>query len=377
MTNRPLRVVVAPDSFKGSATASAVAHAIADGWRSVRPGDDILSLPMADGGEGTVDAFADVDGAIVVTTTVEGPDGLLVDARWVRLPASADAPDGTAVVEIAGTSGLGLLDPLLPLDAHTRGLGQAIGAALDSGVSRILVGLGGSASTDGGAGALQALGARLLSDDGTDVPGGGRGLGALATVDLSLLRRLPPRGVVVLTDVRNPLLGARGAAGVFAPQKGATAADVVVIEANLRRFRDCAAADDATASALSEEPGAGAAGGTGFGLMLWGASVRSGATEIAERVGLPAALADADIVITGEGRFDAQTSEGKVASHVVGLARAAGVPVLLVAGSIAAHPGMFADHAELAGLAGSATESFEHPEQWASRAGAELAARLR
>ncbi|AAT88607.1 glycerate kinase [Leifsonia xyli subsp. xyli] len=375
--SRPLRIVVAPDSFKGTADAAAIARALAGGWLSARPQDDLALRPMADGGEGTVAAFAAaVPGARTRTVIVDGPDDRPVKAHWVHLPASAGRPGGTAVIEVAETSGIGLLDPLRPHDAHTRGLGQAIAASLDAGVSQLLIGLGGSASSDGGAGALAALGAQLLTLTGTDIPAGNRGLRELARLDLAELRALPPGGVRLLGDVRSPLLGPDGAAAVFGPQKGATAAEAGQLEANLRRLRDSAARSHPAAVPLSRLPGAGAAGGTGFGLLLWGASLVSGSAEIAERIGLDAALKDADLVITGEGRYDRQTARGKVASHVTALAAAQNTPVALVARLIEAPTTAFAHRIELAGLAGSAQESHTRPLHWCHQAGAILAGQV-
>ncbi|WP_285114571.1 glycerate kinase [Leifsonia sp. fls2-241-R2A-40a] len=372
------RIVVAPDSFKGSAGAEVVAAAVADGWRSVRPSDEVIELPMADGGEGTVDAFlAAVPGAIQRTVVVDGPDNRPVTARWALLPAAEATPGGTAVIEVAQTSGLGLLDPLRPLHAHTRGLGQAIAAALDGGVSRVLVGLGGSATTDGGAGALVALGARLTTRTGADIADGNTGLGTVAAVDLSGLRPAPEGGVVLLTDVRSPLLGERGAARVFGPQKGASPGDVEVMEVYLENLVRRTAEHFPSATALSERPGAGAAGGTGFGLSLWGATIRVGADEIAAQLKLPEAVRAADLVITGEGRYDEQTGEGKVAARVASLAREADVPVALVAGLVAIEPQGFADRVELTSLAGSAAASLADAANWARRAGGVLAARWR
>ncbi|WP_431246265.1 glycerate kinase [Leifsonia xyli] len=371
-----LRVVIAPDSFKGSADADAVSRAIAEGWSAVRPADHVRRLPMADGGEGTVDAFlASAPGAAGRSTAVEGPDGRPVSARWALLPPTGSDGGPTAVLEIAQTSGLGLMHPLRPLDGHTRGLGRLIVAALDAGATRILIGLGGSATSDGGSGALQEIGARLTDERGGPIPPGNAGLASLAHVDLTALRRTPEDGVTLLTDVRSPLLGERGAARMFGPQKGASPAEVETLERNLTRFVRCVATRRPDADAVSVRPGAGAAGGTGFGLALWGADFRAGAQEVAARLGLPAAIREADLVITGEGRFDEQTREGKVAAEVASLASAAGTPVLLVAGSIAADPAGFADQVELSSLAGSVEASVADTVRWARRAGEVLAAR--
>ncbi|WP_242492452.1 glycerate kinase, partial [Agromyces binzhouensis] len=231
-------------------------------WMLVAPHDELVPKPMADGGEGTLDAFeAAVAGSERVPVTVQGPDDRPVDAAWLRLP------DGSALVELALTSGITLLDPLRPFDAHTIGFGQAIAAALDGGATRVLLAIGGSSSTDGGAGALAALGGRFLDGDGWPVPAGNRGLGSIARVDLSGLRERPARGAAILSDVTNPLLGPFGAAAIFGPQKGAAPEEVEPLERNLGRL--VRAMPDR--AAFADAAGAGAAGGTGFGLLVWGA----------------------------------------------------------------------------------------------------------
>ncbi|MFE6964037.1 glycerate kinase [Agromyces sp. NPDC057679] len=361
------RVVIAPDSFKGTATAAEAAAAIARGWRTMRPGDELVLHPMADGGEGTLDAFAAaVPGATRMPVTVTGPLDAPVAAHWLLLPGEP----ATGVVELAVTSGITLLDPLAPLDAHTRGFGQAIAAALDHGVVRLLLALGGSASTDGGAGALAALGAELLDGAGRPVPSGGRALARLAEVRLDGLRRPPVSGARLLVDVTNPLLGATGAAEVFGPQKGATAADVALLDAGLARLAELLPGTDPTT------PGAGAAGGTGFGLLAWGAGIAPGARTVAETIGLPGALHGASLVITGEGRYDGQSAAGKAPSEVVRLAEAAGIPAALVAGLVSVEPvrAGFAASASLTELAGSGAAAVAEPLRWLERAGAELAA---
>ncbi len=376
------RVVLAPDSFKGTASAADAAAALAAGWRAVRPADELVVRPMADGGEGTLDAFASaVPGATRMPLTVRGPVSSPVSTHWLLLP------DGTGVVELAATSGITLLDPLEPLDAHSAGFGEAIAAALDHGVERLLLALGGSASTDGGAGALVALGGRFLDATGRPVALGNRGLASLARVDLSGLRPLPAGGAVILGDVTNPLLGPLGAAAVFGPQKGADAATVAVLEehlARLARLSDGAASGHAADASdagtvvgsvhgLAAVPGAGAAGGAGFGLMLWGAEMGGGAALIASTVGLAAAIAGAELVITGEGRFDGQSEAGKAPTVVAGLARGAGVPTALVAGAITAEPRGFAASVALSELAGSGAAAMAEPLRWLEAAGAELA----
>lgn len=361
------RVVVAPDSFKGTASSADAAAALAAGWRSVRPGDELALRPMADGGEGTLDAFESaVPGARRRPVTVHGPGSDPVATHWLLLP------DGTGVVELAATSGITLLDPLAPLDAHTLGFGEAIAAALDAGVTRLLLGIGGSASTDGGAGALAGLGGSFLAAGDRPVKLGNRGLGTLLRVDLSALRPLPERGALILSDVTNPLLGPAGAAAVFGPQKGADAATVEVLDENLARL--VRAVPDGRA--LATTPGAGAAGGTGFGLLVWGAEMGGGAELVAQAIGLGPAIEGADLVITGEGRFDGQSASGKAPTVVAAMARAAGVPTALVAGAVTAEPRGFVSSAALAELAGGAAAAMAEPGRWLEAAGAQLARTL-
>lgn len=358
-----MRVVLAPDSFKGTVDAAEAADALARGWRRERPGDELVLRPMADGGEGTLDAFAAaVPGAERMPVRVTGPDGRPVDSCWLRLP------DGTAVVELATTSGLTLLDPLRPYDAHTRGFGEAIAAALDAGATRLLLGLGGSSSTDGGVGALTALGARFTDASGAPIAPGNRGLAALAAVDLDGLRPLPAGGAVVLGDVTNLLLGEHGAAAVFGPQKGAAAADVPVLDAGLYQLVRVMGA-----APFADEPGSGAAGGTGFGLLAWGAAMGAGSALVAEAIGLAAELEDADLVITGEGRYDGQSEAGKAPSEVARLARVAGVPVALVAGAITAEAAGFEASVSLTELAGDGRRAMADGVRWLEEAGARLA----
>lgn len=373
-----MRVVLAPDSFKGSITAAEVAAALAEGWRDVDPDAEIAARPMADGGEGTLDAFAAaIPGSTRMRVTVTGPHGRPVPASWLLLPPTPDAPYGTAVVELAGTSGIELLgEELRPLDAHSVGFGEAIAAALDHRtaehqVSRLVLGIGGSASTDGGIGMLTALGARFTDAAGTAIPVGARGLDTVAAADLSALRALPEGGVVVLTDVTNPLLGPAGSAAVFGPQKGLDLAAVARADAGLARLATLLPADPIA-------PGAGAAGGVGFGLLAWGARLVPGAAEVAELVGLRDALGAASVVVTGEGSFDGQSAAGKAPTHVAALAAEAGVPVALVAGRIApdADASAFAAAVSLTALAGSGAAAMSEPARWLRAAGAELARAL-
>lgn len=387
-------VVVAPDSFKGSATAIQAAAALAEGWRSVRPGEDVRLVPLADGGEGTLDAFATAYGADARTSAqrmpliVTGPDGRRAASEWLLL-RDADGVT-TGVVEAASTCGISMMGEPDPLGATSTGFGEAIAAALDYGVEKIVLAIGGTACTDGGAGALVALGAGVEDASGSPIEAGGGALRGVERVDLGGLRPLPPGGAVVLGDVTNPLLGPGGAAAVFGPQKGADARDVTALEAGLARWAERVASSladadadtaadvaadvpgaDVAVAADADAPGAGAAGGLGFGLMLWGATMSPGSTAIGDLLGLPALLRGASIVLTGEGRFDEQSAHGKVPAYVL---RVAGeVPVVLVAGSVEAAPTGFAQAIALDALAGSVAEAMEHPLIWLRAAGAEVA----
>jgi glycerate 2-kinase len=324
----PPRVVVAPDKFKGSLSASGVAEAVAAGIASKRGDAQLDLLPVADGGDGTVDAAVAAGFARIAVDTV-GPTGEQVATSYA-------ARDRVAVVELASSVGLSRLvgGRLDPLGSSTYGLGVVVGAALDIGATRIVLGLGGSASTDGGAGMLQALGARLLDDHGRDLPPGGGSLSRLAQVDLSpLRRRLGTVELVAAIDVDNPLLGPRGAAEVFGPQKGASADDVADLEHGLARWAGFVAA--ATGRDLAWSPGAGAAGGTGFAaLAAMGAVARPGIELVLELTRFDQAVREAVLVVTGEGSLDEQSLAGKAP---VGVARAArlahpSVPVVAVAG---------------------------------------------
>lgn len=370
-----MRVVVAPDSLKGSVTAAEAASAIAAGWLEVRPDDEVVLAPMADGGEGTVSAVAAaIADADVRRSRVTGPGSARsqrdVDARWLLLPPTADQPR-TALIELAEASGLLLLDAPAPLTAHTLGLGQLIREAISAGADRVLIALGGSGSTDGGAGALEGLGARLRDVHGDPVPLGNIGLGLLASIDFDSALAPPVAGAIVLSDVDNPLLGDRGAVAVFGPQKGMTAAQSPEAERVLAHFAELVASSATTASV--EAPGAGAAGGTGFGMLAWGATITSGSRAIADTIGLAGAISGADLVITAEGRFDGQSAGGKAPVEVARLAAAAGVPCALVAGVIDAPAEGFAQSVALVTLAGSAEASLADPVEWLRRSGAALA----
>jgi glycerate kinase len=317
-------VVVCLDKFRGSLTAVQACAALTEGLRGARPDLDVVPLPVADGGEGTVDAVV-AAGSTAVVRRVSGPTGQPVDATFA-------VSGRRAVVELAEASGLALCATApQPLTATTFGTGELIRAALDRGCRSIVLGVGGSATTDGGAGLLQALGARLLDDQDRELPPGGAALRNLARVDLSGLDpRLAECTVTLASDVDSPLLGHSGAASVFGPQKGADPAAVAVLEAGLTRWAERVA--DATGSDRSEQPGAGAAGGTGFAaLAVLGAEMRPGIDVVLDEIDADRRLATADLVIVGEGRLDEQSLRGKAP---VGVARRTprGVPVIAVSG---------------------------------------------
>ncbi len=361
-----MRVIAAPDSFKGSIGAAAAAAALASGWLRVRPADELIQLPLADGGEGTLAVLAAAaPSARWHAERVAGPVGEPVRAAWLELAGNA------AVVELAAAAGLTLLAEPMPLAAHSYGVGELIASALDAGARRIVIALGGSACTDGGTGALTALGARFEDAAGAVLPLGGGALRDLARIDLTGLRPPPGGGVTCLTDVRAPLLGPDGAAAVFGPQKGASRADVAVLDAGLARLASLLGGDPA-------EPGAGSAGGCGYGLAAaWGAGLRPGAAEIAMIAGLPAAIEGADLIITGEGQYDASSENGKVVGAVravAAAARPAAVPVAVVAGRMAVTPPAGVRAVELAALAGGPQAALADPGRWLADAAALLAA---
>lgn len=326
-----MKIVICPDSFKESLPADAAAQAIAEGVRELWPDAECVCLPLADGGEGTLDALVSATGGQLLRHTVRGPLGAPVDARFAVLG------DGeTALIEMAEAAGLMRIprSERDPLRASTYGVGELIAAALAQGARRILLGLGGSATQDGGAGMLQALGARLLDADGQPLPPGGAALAQLATLDLAPMQAaLAGVQVAVACDVDNPLCGPRGASAVFAPQKGAGPAEVAQLDAALAHWgRYLAQACGREVAAL---PGAGAAGGMGAAaLAAFDARLRPGIDWVMDAVRLDEALRGADWVISGEGRADGQSAGGKVLSGVARRAQAAGVPVLALVGCL-------------------------------------------
>ncbi|QUH04193.1 glycerate kinase [Saccharopolyspora erythraea] len=364
---RALRVLVAPDSFKGSATATEVAGALADGWARQRPRDEVLVLPQADGGEGTAAAIeASVAQARWRTgPLVTGPDGDPVSGRWLALA------DGTAVIELAQICGLPMLRRPDPVGASTRGLGETIRAAVESGAPRVCVTLGGSASTDGGAGALCGLGARLLDRHNRHLTDGGLALAELDHIDITGLIAPPPGGVELLTDTRAVLTGPNGAASVFGPQKGASPTQIAALDTALDHFAEMLAQ---VLPVDAAQPGAGAAGGTGFGLGAWGGCLVEGASRIAELTGLTRALPECDVVVTGEGCYDHTSATGKLVGFVLGRARENGLRTAVVAGRLAETPPDLG--LDLTVLAGSAQDAMTDPLRWLRQAATTAARRL-
>jgi len=321
------RAVVAPDKFKGSLTAGEAAAAIERGIRAGAPSlEEVRAIPMADGGEGTVDAFL-AGGAQRVVRTVRGPLGEPIEATFALAGS-------TAIVEMAAASGLALTPSKRrdPLRATTFGTGELVLAALDAGATHIVVGIGGSATNDAGAGFLQALGARLLDGSGRMLVPGGAALAAIERIDLrDFDARVDSARFEVAADVDNPLCGPNGASAIFGPQKGAYPADVLLLDAALTHFADVAARTLGVDH--RNDVAAGAAGGLGFALIAFaGAAVRPGVEIVAQLRHLGAALEGADAVFTGEGSIDTQTLAGKTVAGVGRLARAAGVGAIVAFG---------------------------------------------
>ncbi|MEW2493739.1 glycerate kinase [Streptomyces nodosus] len=329
--NGTRRVLIAADKFKGSLTALEVAERVTAGLRRVVPGLEVEALPVADGGDGTV-AAAVAAGFVRQEARVTGPLGREVTAAFALR-------GDTAVVEMAEASGLGRLPAgvLAPLTATTHGSGELLRAALDAGARTIVFGVGGSATTDGGAGMLSALGARFLDAAGEPVPPGGGGLAGLARADLSGLDpRLASVDLVLASDVDNPLTGPKGAPAVYGPQKGASPDDVAALDAALVHYAEVL--EEAVGSRAAEyagAPGAGAAGGIGYGALLLGARFRPGIEVMLDVLGFAPALERASLVITGEGSLDEQTLHGKAPAGVAAAARAAGKEVVAVCGRLA------------------------------------------
>jgi len=330
-----LRVLLAPDSYKGSLTSVEVVRALAQGWAAARPRDELILAPLADGGEGMLAAMAESGGWEWMECPAHDPLGRPLTARWLR-----SANGKRAAMELAEASGLSRLpagEPRSPLAATTEGTGEILRAILDEGIRRVALGVGGSATSDGGSGLLRALGARFEAGEHDSLLGP---VPDLASIDLSGLdRRLGELSLSVACDVTNPLLGETGSAAIFGPQKGAWPGDVESLEAWLARYADLLEA--VTGVEARANPGAGAAGGTSFGLMCLAPRLRSfevtpGVELVMQETSFYPRLEAADLVITGEGRIDSQTAFGKTAQGVAQRARAAGVPCLAVGGSVTA-----------------------------------------
>ncbi|MEP6797767.1 MAG: glycerate kinase [Lapillicoccus sp.] len=366
------RLLLCPDKFKGTLTGEQVAEHVARGLRSVLPDIELVVVPVADGGDGTLAAAVSA-GFTRMALTASGPTGAPVDTAYgIR--------GREAVVELAEVSGLGQLPDgqLAALTATSRGTGELIAAALDAGARRVVVGLGGSACTDGGAGLLAALGARVLTASGDPVPPGGAGLADAASLELSRMHPgLADAEIVVACDVDNPLTGPHGAAAVYGPQKGASTNDVATLDAALAHFADLVVG--AIGVERRDDPGAGAAGGVGFGLVsVAGATMRPGAGLVFELTGLADAMADVDLVITGEGSLDEQTLNGKAPAAVADLARGLGIRVVAVAGRVLLSEDQlrkagFCDSYSLVDVAPSTQEAMRNPAPLLEQIGARIA----
>ena len=326
-----MKIVIAPDSYKGSIYASDAARAMEEGVRRVLPDAEVVLVPVADGGDGTLETLVETSGGRIITSDVTGPLGEPVSAQWGAMG------DGvTAVAEMARTSGLALvrLEDRDPLNATTYGLGEVILEALEAGYRRFILGIGGSATNDAGAGMAQALGVRLLDADGADLPPGGAELARLARIDAS---GLDPRAAEahydVACDVNNPLTGPEGASAVYGPQKGATPAMIEQLDAALANFAQIVRRD--LGADVNDVPGSGAAGGLGGGIMAFlGGRLRPGVDIVLDTVDLASRLDGADIIITGEGCMDFQTVYNKAPIGVARLAGGRGIPVIGVSGSL-------------------------------------------
>lgn len=326
-----MKIVIAPDSYKGSLSALEVARAMERGVLSVFSQAEVKKIPIADGGEGTVEALVTATGGQLRRTEVYDPLGNRIVAQWGVLG------DGlTAVIEMAAASGL----PLVPHDKRdprvttTYGTGELIKAALDAGLRKIIIGIGGSATNDGGTGMARALGVRFLDVAGGEVAAGGGSLAEICRIDTTGLDpRLLNTEIVVACDVDNPLCGTRGASAVFGPQKGATPEMVQQLDAGLAKYANCAM--QATGRDVADKAGAGAAGGLGAGLMFFTpAKLKPGVEIVLDAVGFSDIVRDADIVITGEGRTDFQTAFGKAPVGVAKVAKTHGVPVFCISGGL-------------------------------------------
>ncbi|WP_175073835.1 glycerate kinase [Terribacillus sp. AE2B 122] len=374
-----MKIVIAPDSYKESLSALEVANAIERGFKMIFPDAVYNKMPMADGGEGTVQSLVDATNGKIEERTVTGPLGKPVKAFFGLMG------DGeTAVIEMAAASGLHLVptEDRNPLTTSTKGTGELISAALDLGVQHIIIGLGGSATNDGGAGMIQALGGRLLDEAGKDIGDGGGALAQLAVIDLAGLdNRLKDVRVEVACDVDNPLTGPRGASAIFGPQKGATPDMVELLDKNLSHFADIA--EKALGKSFRDIEGVGAAGGLGASLLAFlNADLKRGIDIVLHAVDFEEAVKDADLVITGEGRIDSQTIYGKTPIGVAKAAKKYGVPVIGLAGSLSKDSDVVYEHGIdvlFSIVPGVVTlpEAFEHAAEYMEKTARNIAASMK
>lgn len=357
------QILIAPDSFKGSATSAQVAKALADGWKITRPCDEIVIAPFADGGEGTLDCIEGVTpGSLRIPIAVQGATDIEHETSWLLVGSD------TAVIEMATLCGITTLDELDPLGAHSYGLGQAIKAALeDERINEILVAVGGSASTDAGFGALSALGFKGLDSSGNQVALGGGDLHRLVSIEHPENIVNPVRGIKILVDVQSPLTGLNGAAHIFGPQKGADLAQVHQLDDGLKHFLEILGVED--------QPGFGAAGGVSCGLaVLLGATIVSGVETIADLIGLQEKIENSDCVITGEGSFDDQSYRGKAVGYVLEITKGIKRPVMIACGvnKNAESPSIIS----LVELAPSVESAIADSQRWLIECGKGLASRF-
>lgn len=371
-----MKIVIAPDSFKESLTALEVAESIERGFRRIFPDAQYVKVPMADGGEGTVQSLVDATGGEIIFKKVTGPLGQPVDAFFGILGNKT-----TAVIEMAAASGLHLvpIDQRNPLLTTTRGTGELILAALDYGVNHIIIGIGGSATNDGGAGMAKALGVKLLDHKGMEIGEGGGSLCDLAFINIAELdSRLANTKIEIACDVDNPLTGEKGASTIFGPQKGATPEMVARLDKNLGHY--AAIIERELGKKINDVPGAGAAGGLGGGLLAFLSSEMTRGIEIViEATGLSRIIEDADLVITGEGKIDGQTIFGKTPIGVAKEAKEYGVPVVGIAGIIADDSDIVYEHgldAVFSIVPGVITleDAFKRAEEYVEKTAANIAA---
>lgn len=371
-----MKIVLAPDSFKESLSALQVAESIERGFKQVLPNAEYVKVPMADGGEGTVQSLVDATGGRIIKKTVTGPLGEAAEAFFGIL-----GNEKTAVIEMAAASGLHLVPATKrnPLLTTTRGTGELIAAALDYNVNHIIIGIGGSATNDGGAGMARALGTRFLNSDGQEIGEGGGALSDLAAIDLSRLdSRLADVKIEVACDVDNPLIGPKGASTIYGPQKGATPVIVNQLDENLAHY--AAIIEKDLGVKIADVPGAGAAGGLGGGLLAFmQAELSRGVDIVMEAAKLSDIIAGADLVITGEGKIDGQTIFGKTPIGVAKTAKKHGVPVIGIAGNVASDSDVVHEYGidaifSIVPGAVSLQEAFLHADEFVERTARNIAA---